>query len=133
IDKEGLRMVLGDKRRISQVILNLLENAIRHTPRGGKITLRVKKSNDEDSVCVSVIDSGEGIPSDVLKNLFQSFYQPPGSKAGHGRLGLGLSISKEIVQAHNGKIWVESEGIGKGSTFSFTIPFAKEEGNENRT
>lgn len=126
INKEGLRMVLADKRRISQVILNLLENAIRHTPRGGKITVRVKKCNEEDSVCVSVIDTGEGIPPEVLQNLFQSFYQPPGSKAGHGRLGLGLSISKEIVQAHNGRIWVESEGVGKGSTFSFTIPFAKE-------
>ncbi len=131
IHKEGLRMVLADKRRISQVILNLLENAIRHTPRGGKITVRVKKTDDEDSVCVSVIDTGEGIPPDVLKNLFQSFYQPPGSKAGHGRLGLGLSISKEIVQAHNGKIWVESEGVGKGSTFSFTIPFAKEVAESN--
>lgn len=126
IRKEGLKMVLADKRRISQVILNLLENAIRHTPRGGKITVRVQKSDGEDSVCVSVIDTGEGISPEVLQNLFQSFYQPPGSKAGHGRLGLGLSISKEIVQAHNGRIWVESEGVGKGSTFSFTIPFAKE-------
>ncbi|MCX7905352.1 MAG: ATP-binding protein [Elusimicrobiales bacterium] len=126
IIKDGLRMVLADKRRISQVILNLLENAIRHTPRGGKITIRVMKSSDEDSVCVSVIDTGEGIPPQVLQNLFQSFYQPPGSKSGHGRLGLGLSISKEIVQSHGGKIWVESEGVGKGATFSFTIPFAKE-------
>lgn len=133
IRKDGLKMVLADKRRISQVILNLLENAIRHTPRGGKITVRVQKCDGEDSVCVSVIDTGEGIPPEVLQNLFQSFYQPPGSKAGHGRLGLGLSISKEIIQAHNGRIWVESEGVGKGSTFSFTIPFAKDPENTLNT
>jgi signal transduction histidine kinase len=126
IIKEGLKMVLADKRRITQVVLNLLENAIRHTPRGGKITVRVEKAKDEDGVCVSVIDTGEGIAPDVLSNLFQSFYQPPGSKAGHGRLGLGLSISKEIVQAHNGRIWVESEGVGKGSAFKFIIPFVKD-------
>lgn len=129
IKKEGLKMVCADKRRISQVILNLLENAIRHTQRGGKIVVRVEKAPDEDGVCVSVIDNGEGIPPDVLKNLFQSFYQPPGSKSPHGRLGLGLSISKEIVQSHNGRIWVESEGVGKGSSFKFIIPFAKEENN----
>lgn len=126
IKKDGLKMVLADKRRISQVVLNLLENAIRHTPRGGKITVRVEKEPQEDAVKVSVIDTGEGIPSEVLSNLFQSFYQPSGSKAGHGRLGLGLSISKEIIQAHGGRIWVESEGVGKGATFSFTIPFANQ-------
>lgn len=125
--KEGLKMVCADKRRITQVILNLLENAIRHTSRGGKIIVRVEKVKDEDAVCVSVIDNGEGIPQDVLEKLFQSFYQPQGSKAGHGRLGLGLSISKEIIQSHNGRIWVESEGVGKGSAFKFVLPFAKEE------
>jgi len=123
---DGLKMVCADKRRISQVILNLLENAIRHTQRSGKIKVKVEKMKDEDAVCVSVIDNGEGIPAEVLQNLFQSFYQPAGSKAGHGRLGLGLSISKEIIQAHNGRIWVESEGAGKGATFKFVLPFAKE-------
>ena len=126
IIKNGLKMVCADRRRITQVVLNLLENAIRHTSRGGKITVRVEKSKDEDAICVSVIDTGEGIAPDVLNNLFQSFYQPPGSKQGHGRLGLGLSISKEIVQAHNGRIWVESEGVGKGASFRFIIPFAKD-------
>lgn len=126
IIKDGLKMVCADKRRISQVILNLLENAIRHTSRGGKIVVRIEKAKEEDGVCVSVIDNGEGIASDVLEKLFQSFYQPPGSKQGHGRLGLGLSISKEIIQSHNGRIWVESEGVGKGSSFRFIIPFAKE-------
>ncbi|HOI43055.1 MAG TPA: response regulator, partial [Elusimicrobiales bacterium] len=68
---EGLKMVCADRRRIGQVLLNLLENGIRHTPRGGKITVFVEKM--EDSVCVSVTDNGEGIPPDVLTKLFQSF------------------------------------------------------------
>jgi len=120
----GLKMVCADKRRIGQVLLNLLENGIRHTQRGGKIVVYV--SPLEDAVCVSVKDTGEGIDPEVLPKLFQSFYQPAGGKSPHGRLGLGLSISKEIVQSHEGKIMVESEGVGKGSAFKFTIPFAKE-------
>ena len=120
----GLKMVCADKRRIGQVLMNLLENGIRHTQRGGKITVFV--TPEDDSVCVSVQDTGEGIDPEVLPKLFQSFYQPAGGKSPHGRLGLGLSISKEIVQSHEGKIIVESEGVGKGSAFKFTIPFAKE-------
>ncbi len=120
----GLKMVCADKRRIGQVLMNLLENAIRHTQRGGKITVFV--SPDGDNVCVSVKDNGEGIDPEVLPKLGQSFYQPAGGKSPHGRLGLGLSISKEIVQSHEGRIIVESEGVGKGSAFKFVIPFAKE-------
>ena len=124
INKDGLKMVCADKRRISQVLMNLLENAIRHTSRGGNITVYVERL--EDSVCVSVRDTGEGIDPAELTKLFQSFYQPAGGKSPHGRLGLGLSISKEIIHSHEGRIWVESEGVGKGSSFKFTIPFAKE-------
>ena len=120
----GLRMVCADRRRIGQVLLNLLENAIRHTQRGGKIVVYI--TPEEDSVCVSVKDTGEGIDPEVLPKLFQSFYQPAGGKSPHGRLGLGLSIAKEIVQSHEGKIIVESDGVGKGSAFKFAIPFAKE-------
>jgi signal transduction histidine kinase len=121
----GLKMVCADKRRIGQVLLNLLENAIRHTQRGGKITVSVSPF-EEENVCVSVTDNGEGIDPEVLPKLGQSFYQPVGGKSPHGRLGLGLSISKEIVQSHDGRIIVESEGVGKGSSFKFVIPFAKE-------
>ena len=124
INKEGLKMVCADKRRISQVLMNLMENAIRHTSRGGDVTVFVERM--EDSVCVSVKDTGEGIDPAELTKLFQSFYQPAGGKSPHGRLGLGLSISKEIIQNHEGKIWVESEGVGKGASFKFNIPFAKE-------
>ncbi len=124
INKGNLKMVCADKRRISQVLMNLLENAIRHTSRGGSITVFVERL--EDSVCVSVKDTGEGIDPAELTKLFHSFYQPAGGKSPHGRLGLGLSIAKEIIHNHEGKIWVESEGVGKGSSFKFTIPFAKE-------
>ncbi|PIS46930.1 MAG: hypothetical protein COT17_06105 [Elusimicrobia bacterium CG08_land_8_20_14_0_20_51_18] len=127
IRKDGLKMVCADKRRISQVILNLLENGIRHTQRGGKIAVIVEKTGGEEAVCVTVRDTGEGIAPEELTKLFQSFYQPQGTKSPHGRLGLGLSISKEIVQSHDGRIWVESEGAGKGSSFKFVLPFAKEQ------
>ena len=120
----NLKMVCADKKRISQVLLNLLENAIRHTQKGGKIVI-ISEPLD-NAVCISVKDNGEGIEPKELTKLFQSFYQPQGSKSPHGRLGLGLSIAKDIIQSHDGKIWVESEGIGKGSSFKFTIPFAKE-------
>ncbi len=123
----GLKLVCADRRRIGQVLMNLLENAIRHTQRGGRITVSVAPfEQDRDNVCVAVRDNGEGIDPEVLPKLGQSFYQPAGGKSPHGRLGLGLSISKEIVQSHDGRIIVESEGVGKGSAFKFVIPFAKE-------
>lgn len=121
----GLAMVCSDKRRISQVLLNLLENAIRHTPRGGGITVSVDQPEGGE-VRVSVKDTGEGIDPLEVPKLFTSFYQAEGSKSPHGRLGLGLSIAKEIVLSHGGKIWVESEGQGKGASFRFTLPVASQ-------
>ena len=120
----NLKMVSADKKRVTQVLLNLLENGIRHTQRGGKIVVITEPL--EGAACVSVKDNGEGIEPAELTKLFESFYQPQNSKGPHGRLGLGLSIAKDIIQSHEGKIWVESEGLGKGSSFRFTIPFAKE-------
>ncbi|MEK7858526.1 MAG: ATP-binding protein [Elusimicrobiota bacterium] len=115
----GLPAVTADKRRLAQVLNNLLENAIRHTSRGGRITVLVSRKGGE--VEFAVRDTGEGIaPGDVQK-IFQSFYQGSGH-AGGGRLGLGLSIAKEIVESHKGRLWVESPGIGQGATFLFTIP-----------
>ncbi|MBI4051906.1 MAG: hybrid sensor histidine kinase/response regulator [Elusimicrobia bacterium] len=117
----GIPVVYADRRRFSQVLLNLLENAIRHTPRSGKIQVAVQALSPQE-VHVSVQDTGEGIDPRELPKLFQSFYQPEGSRSPQGRLGLGLSIAREIVQSHGGKIWVESEGIGRGAAFHFTIP-----------
>jgi two-component system, sensor histidine kinase and response regulator len=122
----GLPAVVADKRRVAQVLHNLLENAIRHTMKGGQITVVVSRAAmaDRGEVQVAVRDSGEGIAADDVGKIFRSFYQGKGQSAGSGRLGLGLSISKEIVEAHRGRLWVESPGLGKGATFVFTIPYA---------
>ena len=120
-------VVCADRRRISQVLLNLLENAVRHTPRGGAITVLVSREGDT-AVRVAVRDSGDGVAPDVLPKLFRSFYQgEPGGTSQKGRLGLGLSIAREIVTSHGGNIWVESEGAGKGATFQFTLPAATQQ------
>jgi signal transduction histidine kinase len=114
----GLPKLSADKKRLFQVLNNLLENAIRHTPKGGAVAVRV--SPDGAGVRFCVVDNGDGISPEDQARLFQSFFQGAG---GHGgRLGLGLSISREIVHSHKGRIWVESPGLGKGTAFLFTIP-----------
>lgn len=118
----GLPAVAADQKRLSQVLNNLLENAVRHTPKGG--TVIVKVDAEAGAVRFAVRDSGDGIDPAEVGKLFQSFYQGAGGSGG-GRLGLGLSISKEIVASHGGRIWVESAGLGKGATFLFTIPTKK--------
>ena len=121
----GLPPITADQRRVTQVINNLLENAIRHTPSGGKIIVSASKA--PEGVRIAVKDTGDGItPADVTR-IFESFYQGSDKKTStHGRLGLGLSIAREIVAGHGGKIWVESPGEGKGATFFFTLPFQTE-------
>ena len=114
----ALPTISADKKRLLQVLNNLLENAIRHTPKGGSVTVRVDKEGS--GVRFAVQDTGDGISPDDMGKLFESFYQGSGSSG--GRLGLGLSISREIVHSHKGRIWVESPGVGKGATFLFTIP-----------
>ncbi len=115
---KGLPTVGADKKRLVQVLNNLLENAIRHTPKGGAITVRAER--DGAGVRFAVQDTGDGIAAADKDNLFESFYQGAGSSG--GRLGLGLSISREIVLSHKGRIWVESPGVAKGATFLFTLP-----------
>ncbi|HTQ08732.1 MAG TPA: ATP-binding protein [Fimbriimonadaceae bacterium] len=109
--------VRADKSQIGRVLANLITNAIRHTQPGGHIKLRATPGDDQ--VTFSVDDSGAGIPRDFQEKIFERFVQVPGATGGGA--GLGLSISRNIVQAHGGKMWVESE-VGKGSTFSFTLP-----------
>ncbi len=116
--EKGLPTISADRKRLAQVLNNLLENAIRHTPKGGAITVTVEKDSADVRVCVR--DTGDGIAHDEADKLFQSFYQGSGASGG-GRLGLGLSISREIVDSHGGRIWVESEGSGKGAAFFFTV------------
>ena len=118
-----LPMALADRRRIVQVIGNLLSNAARHSPESSVI--RVSAARVEDHVQVSVADQGRGIPADDLPGLFRRFSGRERDGAG-GDAGLGLAICKGIVEAHGGRIWAESDGPGLGARFTFTLPAAPE-------
>ena len=116
----GPLLAWGDRERLSQVLDNLLHNAVKFSPHGGQITVRLVDAGDH--VLVSVRDTGIGIPPDKLDRIFERFYQVDGStKRRFGGMGLGLAIVKRIVEAHGGRVWAESE-LGKGSTFYFTVP-----------
>jgi signal transduction histidine kinase len=114
-----LPMVYVDRARIAQVVLNIINNAIKYTPSGGSITIRAK--DDGDHVLVAVHDTGIGIPKKDLENIFSGFYHA-GYKLSYEYkgAGLGLALSKGIIESHGGRIWAESE-VGKGSTFYFTL------------
>jgi signal transduction histidine kinase len=121
--EKGLPLVRADKAKVRQVLLNLLSNSTKFTPDGGKLKVEAAR---EDSWCrVSVIDNGIGIRKEDQEKIFESFRQVDtplhGNESG---TGLGLTIAKQIVEKHGGRIWVESE-YGKGSKFSFTLPLAK--------
>jgi signal transduction histidine kinase len=109
-----------DPYRIGQVLRNLLENAIAHTGTGGTITVSARQQGNY--IEVAVVDTGEGIPPEDLPNIFERFYRVDKSRArATGGSGLGLTITKRLVEVHGGKIEAHSEP-GKGSRFSFTIP-----------
>jgi signal transduction histidine kinase len=119
---DNLPEVNIDWQRISQVVHNFLENAATHTPKGGSIS--VAAGAQDSWVEVRVSDTGEGIPPEDLPNIFERFYRVDRSRArATGGSGLGLTIAKRLVEAHGGKIAVESQ-LGKGSSFSFTVPIA---------
>jgi signal transduction histidine kinase len=112
--------VPGDEQQLSWVVTNLVSNALRYTPADGTVT--VHSDLLEDSVRISVKDSGRGIPPDAVEVIFDKFVQiKQSTDATPGSVGLGLAIAKEVVEAHGGRIWVESS-MGQGSTFFFTIP-----------
>jgi NtrC-family two-component system sensor histidine kinase KinB len=113
----GLSDVSVDRERIQLVLSNMLSNALRHTPAGGRVEVRAHA--DDGHVRFEVADSGPGIPKEYQLSVFEKFFRVPG--AASGGAGIGLSISKEIVEAHGGEIGVESEG-GQGCTFWFTMP-----------
>jgi signal transduction histidine kinase len=122
---DGLNLCDIDQYRISQVIKNLIANAIIHTPRNGKITVSAVLKSDQ-WVEVSVADNGEGIPKKDLANIFERFYRVDKSRTREtGGTGLGLTIARRLVEAHGGEIKVESKQ-GKGSKFYFTIPVSQE-------
>jgi signal transduction histidine kinase len=109
--------VAVDARRIRQIVANLVWNAVKFTPLEGTITISARQHIDQ--VVVSVKDTGPGIPQEHLSNIFNRFWQVPGTTQKGS--GLGLSIAKSIVEAHGGTIWAESE-LGHGSSIFFTLP-----------
>lgn len=120
---EPLPKVFADAFRIRQVLVNLIANAITYTPEKGQIRVEVKQV--DDFLEVRVIDTGEGIPKEALPKLFTKFFRVSGVlEQGSKGTGLGLYISKSIIELHKGKIWAESE-FGKGSAFIFQLPIMK--------
>ncbi len=116
---EGLPKVLGDHDRLEQVMVNILDNAIKYTHSGGRVSVTAGKV--DGAVRVDVKDTGIGIPADDIPRIFERFYRVDKARSRElGETGLGLAIVKHIIQGHNGKLQVESLP-GKGSTFSFTI------------
>ncbi|MCX7751084.1 MAG: ATP-binding protein [Candidatus Bipolaricaulota bacterium] len=114
----GLPPVRGDRGRIEQVLLNLLSNAIRHTPPGGRIDIELHPRGSEVEVVVA--DTGPGIPPGDEERIFERFYRGPGAVGTPGA-GLGLAVAKAIVEAHGGRIWAENRPEG-GAALRFTLP-----------
>jgi signal transduction histidine kinase len=115
----NLDVVVGDERRIRQVIFNLLSNAVKFAPAGGQVDVKATQSNGE--VTVSVADTGPGIAAQDLDRIFEEFQQTDVGASQAEGTGLGLALSKRFVEMHGGRIWCDSE-LGKGSTFRFTLP-----------
>ena len=113
--------ILADEDRITQVLVNLVANAIQYTPEDGEVT--ISAARHENEIYISVKDTGIGIPPEYLANLFTRFYRVDKSRSRNagGGSGIGLTIAKHLVEAHGGRIWVESTGEGQGSTFSFSL------------
>jgi two-component system phosphate regulon sensor histidine kinase PhoR len=119
---EGTPKVRGDARWLRDVLQNLLDNAVRYTPAGGRVTVRTAAR--EGAVEISVEDTGIGIPQAEQERIFERFYRVDAARSREvGGTGLGLSIAKHLVEAHGGRIEVESE-VGKGSTFRVLMPAA---------
>jgi signal transduction histidine kinase len=122
---EGLPAVAGDEQRLSQVLSNLLSNALRHTPQGGQIIVVAQRVAGKD-VRIAVQDNGEGIPADELPHVFERCYRADHARSRDtGGSGLGLAITHSLVEAHGGQIGVESVE-GEGSTFTFSLPTSGE-------
>ena len=115
--QENLGKIKADAEKTGWVLNNFLTNAIKHSSNDSTITVSIRKSGSD--IEFSVLDQGQGIPSEYLAKVFDRFFKVPGSKA--GGTGLGLAISKEFIEAEGGQIWVKSE-IGSGSTFGFSLP-----------
>jgi histidine kinase len=121
---EDLPQVYGDEYRLGQVLLNLMGNALQYTPPGGRVYVRA--SHHQREVFLSIKDTGIGVSAEHLPHLFDRFYRvdKSRSRAGGGS-GIGLTIARQLVEAHGGRIWAESPGLGQGTTLTFTLPVAQ--------
>jgi signal transduction histidine kinase len=136
-DRKGLELdytaldaaipVVGDDDRLQQIVANLLSNALKYTPRGGRVGVAVLP--EDEQVAVRVEDTGEGIAPAACQHLFEPFFQADTTVMRAG-LGLGLAIVKELVALHGGTVAAFSEGHGCGSTFAVTLPLALRSGEE---
>jgi two-component system phosphate regulon sensor histidine kinase PhoR len=112
--------IAGDRRLLTEVLQNLLDNATQYTPPGGQIMVSVETNSHE--VVISVADTGIGIPQADQPRIFERFYRVDVARSREvGGTGLGLAIAKHLVEIQGGRIWVESE-VGQGSQFHFTVP-----------
>ena len=128
---ESVPEVLGDEARMGQVFTNLIGNAIKFTPDNGEVSVKVEA--DGNLLHVEVIDTGPGIPPEERQKIFDKFYQLSDiSTRQQGGSGLGLSITKSIVEAHGGKLWIDDGNQGKGSNFQFVLPLVREDDNVKR-
>jgi len=119
--RPGLGAISADSARLQQIIWNLLSNAVKFTPRDGKIDVRVEQ--DGSNAKLTVRDTGQGIDPEFLPRVFDRFRQADSSTTrGFGGLGLGLAIVRHLAELHGGTVAAESEGVGKGATFSVTFP-----------
>jgi signal transduction histidine kinase len=119
--EETVGAIHADERKVKQVVLNLLSNALKFTPEGGRIDVRVRAR--DDAIEISVTDTGVGIAPEDQAAVFEEFRQVGASAKKVEGTGLGLAISRKFIELHGGKIWVTSE-TGKGATFAFTLPHA---------
>jgi signal transduction histidine kinase len=123
LPKDMPHAVEADGALLHQAVYNLVENAIKYTPEGGRVTIRTRA--EPEHIVFEIEDSGIGIPAEDMPRLFEKFYRGKQreARAQHGT-GLGLAIVRSIAESHGGKVWVESE-IGKGSTFFLQIPLTQ--------